>query len=349
MKLNEKLAATAMALGLAAVSVPTVAQANEANLKVVGTWGFQLTYQDYEKPTFETILPEMSNGQIAGNIQPMTDVGLNGTEIMKLLTSGIYDAGFVVFTYIAQGDAIFEGMDMPMAFSTADEARALLDGFSAVSYPAMEETHGVKILGHYSFPFTTIVCRDAFTSLADIRGRKTRVYSAGLSDMIEGLGGTPVTIPFSEVIPALQRGVVDCATVGPLPLYNGKWYDVVKYFYELPLNAGTAFLGINKAKFDALSPETQQVLINAGKDFENRAWEGVKKLNELGAICVTGEGECPLGEPADMQRVPEAPGDREIRERVLREYILPRWAERCGDDCAELWYELAGSKVGIEK
>lgn len=337
------------ALALIAGTLPAQAQMNEDPLRVIGTWGIQRTFQDYEQPTFETILPRMTDGQLSGTVQAMTDVGLNGTEVMRLLSNGVYDAGFVVYTYISQGDAVYEGMDMPMSFSTAEEARSLLDGFSEVAYPAMEEQYGVKVLAHYSFPFTTIACRDAFTSLADIEGRKVRVYSAGLSDMVEGLGGTPVTIPFSEVIPALQRGVVDCAAVGALPLYNAGWYDVVEYIYAVPVNAGTAFLGINSDRFTAMSAEAQEALAAAAKDFEDRAWQGVVELNAQGYACVTGEGECPFGEAADMTLVEAAPGDAELRRRVLQDFVLARWAERCGEDCARSWYDLAGQAVGLTR
>ena len=262
-----------------AATTPSFADIENDTLRVIGTWGVQRTFQDYEKPAFEETLAELTGGAITAEVQAMTDVGLNGTEVMRLLQTGIYDAGFVVYTYIAQGDAVYEGMDMPMSFADADEARALLAGFSEIAYAEMEEQYGVKVLANYSFPFTTIACRDAFEGLSDIQGRKVRVYSTGLSDMVEGLGGTPVTIPFSEVIPALQKGVVDCAAVGPLPLYNAKWYDVVKYVYETPLNAGTAFLAVNKARFDAMSPEAQEALVEMGRRFEDAAWEGVKELN----------------------------------------------------------------------
>ncbi len=343
----EKITAVALACGLSVGALPVSAQTAEETLNVIGTWGVQRTFQDFERPTFETVLPEVSGGAVRGEVQAMTDVGLNGTEVMRLLSNGIYDAGFVVFTYIAQGDAIYEGMDMPMSFSTAEEARALLAGFSEVAYPAMQEQYGVTVLANYSFPFTTIACREEFTSLADIEGRTVRVYSTGLSDMIEGLGGTPITIPFSEVIPALQRGVVDCATVGALPMYNAQWYDVIDYIYEVPVNAGTAFLAINTERFEAMSEDAQAALREAAARFEEQAWTGVVDQTAQGYACVSGNGECPFGDPASVTIVPEADGDAELRRQVLVETVLPRWAERCGEECSDQWYALSGSAVGL--
>ena len=44
-----------------------------------------------------------------------------------------------------------------------------------------------------------------------------RVYSTTLGDFVEGAGGVSVTIPFAEVVPALQKGVADCGITGTMP------------------------------------------------------------------------------------------------------------------------------------
>ena len=62
---------------------------------------------------------------------------------------------------------------------------------------------------------------------------------------------------------------------------------------------------------------------------------------------MTGDGECPYGEPADMTLVSAAAGDDELRREVLTSTVLARWAERCGEECAAAWYEKAGSAVGL--
>ena len=36
------------------------------------------------------------------------------------------------------------------------------------------------------------------------------------------------------------------------------------------------------------------------------------------------------------------------RERVLREFVLKRWAGRCGPECTAEWNATIGKTVGIE-
>ena len=60
----------------------------------------------------------------------------------------------------------------------------------------------------------------------DAKGQKFRIQSSKvLEEQIKAVGGNPQVLPFSEVYPALQQGVVD-ATENPLSnFYNSKFYE----------------------------------------------------------------------------------------------------------------------------
>ena len=53
-------------------------------------------------------------------------------------------------------------------------------------------------------------CKPAVRSVADLRGLKVRSYTPSMTALLTNLGANPVSLQFSEVYPALQRGVVDC-------------------------------------------------------------------------------------------------------------------------------------------
>jgi hypothetical protein len=38
-----------------------------------------------------------------------------------------------------------------------------------------------------------------------------------------------------------------------------------------------------------------------------------------------------------MEIVPVSAADNALRERLLRETVVPRWISRCGVECAESW------------
>lgn len=185
-----------------------------------------------------------------------------------------------------------------------------------------------------------------------MKGRKIRVFSTTLGDMAEGLGGVAITIPFAEVPTALQRGVIDCGVASGMAIYNSKWYDVVDYLYEVPAGAGMAFLGMTKARWDALDAETQKLVQEQAAAFEERTWALTVSDEQQGIACLTGETldgpACQHGDPVKMKLIRMNDADKAVRETVLRDFVLKRFAERCGAECTAKWNETAGAAVGIE-
>lgn len=321
----------------------------DENFKVVGTWGTAAMFLEHETPLWTNALPEASGGRITGDIQAMTDLGLKGFETVKLLQTGVYDAGFGAYTYIASGDPVFEGIDLALVSGSSEENRRLVEAYEPVVAEAFERIHGVKLLASYPFPAQILVCRDAFSGLDDLKGRKIRVYSVTLGDMAEGLGGVSVTIPLGDVVPALQRGVIDCGVSSGISMYTAKWQDVVKYVYETPASAGIAFLAMNMGRWNDLDAADKALIEAEVGKFVDKAWDALADSEAQGIACLTGQGgECRYGEPADMQLVRASETDNAIRKQLLADFVLKRYADRCGDECTTRWNETAGAVIGVE-
>jgi len=103
----------------------------------------------------------------------------------------------------------------------------------------------------------------------DFTGMKIRV-SPVYVDFVKALGGTPVTMPPSELYTALERGVVDGYgwTYGGLTAYG--WQEVTKYVIDHPFYAANITLLINADVFKKLPQDIQKTLIEMGRELE--AW-----------------------------------------------------------------------------
>lgn len=344
----------ALLLGAAATVVATAsfaAELPEQSFKVIGTWGTASMYKDYEAPMWTTDVPKASGGKIKTDVQAITDLGLSGTETIKLLSTGAYDAGFALYAYIVSGNPVFEGLDLALVPQNADEQRKLVDAYSPTVEKAMSDIHGVKLMTDYPFPLPLIACRDEFKGLHDLKGRKIRTFSTTLGDMVDGLGGISVSIPLAEVPTALQRGVVDCAVSSGMAMYYAKWFDVVHHLYEMPVVSGMGFLGMTKARWDKLDPATQAFLDEQSKAFADKTWSATKDDEQQGIACLTGDTlggpACRHGDPAKMKLVRTSAEDAALRTKVLNEFVLKRFGERCGADCAATWDKTAGAAVGL--
>jgi TRAP-type C4-dicarboxylate transport system substrate-binding protein len=79
---------------------------------------------------------------------------------------------------------------------------------------------------------------------------------------------------------ALATGVVEAAMTSGATGFDSKMYEHVKNFYDvqawLPKNA----VIVNKAAFDALDKASQQALLKAGADAEDRGWKLSQTKND---------------------------------------------------------------------
>ncbi|MEO1551306.1 MAG: TRAP transporter substrate-binding protein [Pseudomonadota bacterium] len=248
--------------------------------------------------------------------------------------------------HIAAGNAIFEGADLSSLTQDIDTQRKVSEAYFPTLEAAFEEIYNAKLLMLYPFPSQTLWCNGEVNGIADLEGKKIRVYSTTLGDFVEGVGGTSVTVAFSEVIPALEKGVVDCAITGTMSAYSAKWNQVATHAYTLRVGWGLAFGAMNLDKWNALSAEQQGFLTDQIATLEEAMWAETATEDDVAISCITG-GACEIGEPGSMTLVEPSEADLALRDKIATDVVLARWAERCGEDCANTWNETVGPILGL--
>ena len=315
-------------------------------LNAVGTWSSLTNFQKHEEPFFNTRLREASDGNIVGKIQSQSGLGLKGFEIMRLVKNGVFDFAFGLPGYVAAENAIFEGADLSTLTQDIDTQRKVSDAY----YPTLEKSfadiYNAKLLMLYPFPSQTLWCNGEVNGIEDLKGKKIRVYSTTLGDFVEGVGGTSVTVSFSEVIPALEKGVVDCAITGTMSAYTAKWNQVATHAYTLRVGWGLAFGAMNMNKWNSLSESQQTLLQSEIATLTDAMWAETATEDDVAISCITG-GECAIGEAGSMTLVEPSEADLKARDSIATEVVLARWAERCGADCAANWNETVGPILGL--
>ena len=56
------------------------------------------------------------------------------------------------------------------------------------------------------------------------------------------------------MIPALEKGVVDCGITGTMSAYKAKWQQVATHAYTLRVGWGLAFGAMNMDKWNSMTP-----------------------------------------------------------------------------------------------
>ncbi|MBZ0215181.1 MAG: TRAP transporter substrate-binding protein [Fimbriimonadaceae bacterium] len=312
----------------------------------VGTWANLSLYKKLERPFWEEEIPSLSGGAVQVKVQPFTEMGLGGGEVFRLLRSGVIDMGSTVLSYIGGEIPEAEAVDMAGITRSIDEAHAISNAYKPVLAQAFEETYGVKLLAIVPYHAQVIFCRDPIESVADLKGRKIRSYGKSMGDLVAALGGIPVGMAFGEVVPALQKGVVDCAITGALSGNLARWHQATSYLYPLPISWAITFVAANKTFWDSLDPRVQSFLTEQIGKWEERAWESGRSETDDGISCNTG-GECKDGNVAGMTLNPVVEQDFKTIREIMENTVLPQWAKECGADCTKRWNETVGQVIGV--
>ncbi|MCR8725889.1 TRAP transporter substrate-binding protein [Frigidibacter sp. ROC022] len=312
----------------------------------VGTWGNLTLYNKVEKPFWGDTISEKSGGAITVKVQPFTELGLKGDEILRLLRNGVLDMSATLLSYVGGDIPEAEAVDLAGITRDIDEAHRISDAYKPVLAEVFEKEYGVKLLAIIPYHAQISYCNAPIDSLEDFKGLKVRTSGRSQSDMIEALGGTPVGMPFGEVVPALEKGVVDCAIAGALSGNLAKWQQATTNLYPLPISWAITFVAANLDFWNGLDPEVRALLEKEIGPWEDSAWESGRSETAEGIACNTG-GECVGGNVAHMtlSKIPE--GDYEKLRTIMQDVVIPKWAERCGSECAARWNETAGAAIGL--
>jgi len=345
--MRRTLAAAALAGVFALGSAANAQTIDKKELNVVGTWNFLTNFNVLEKPFFTEVLPKASNGNLKGNIKALNELNLKGTELLRLLKQGVFDMAFALPIYVEDGGAIIEAVDIAGVARSFEMNREISKIWLPEMQKVMKEKHGALILGTHTWPEQDFYCKGDIKSLADFKGRKIRVQGTSQADLVTAFGATGVTIAFGEVVPALEKGVVDCGITGTMPAYKAKWPEVTNTLFRLPVGFTVGFLVVNLNAWNKLSPDTQKLIQAQATDLEERSWKSTIAETEDGVFCTTGTGTCPAGPPGKLKLVKPSEDDFKARDKALNEYVLKSWAKRCGAECAAKWTELIGKKYGL--
>lgn len=252
---------TSIALLLAATAGLATAQTAPVKLR----FGHTLPANDSQHLAaleFSKRVKERTQGGIEIQVFANSQLG-NDSTLINSVRSGTIDIG-------ATGNPFFTGLaprlnvlDLPYQFTDAQQLYRVLDGPTGRSLLDDLGAHQLKGLAFWEIGFRSLANNKRQVSKAeDIKGLKIRTTpNPSHLKAFQLLGASPQPMPFAEVFSALESGAVDGNENPPVLMVSSKMYEVQKYL-SLTRHAYTALVVVmNKAKFDALKPEFQKVLL----------------------------------------------------------------------------------------
>jgi TRAP-type C4-dicarboxylate transport system substrate-binding protein len=335
---------------IAACSVSTAALAADLpqlKVKVIGNYSTIVQTKEVEIPFWTKKIEKDSGGKITADYAPQDVAGVKDFQLLRLTQSGVMDFGVGDISKMAGDDPVFEGCDLAGITTDVATARKACDVWKPIMAEHMEKKFNAKLMSLGNNPPIVFWCNAPISGIDDLKGKKVRVFNTTQSDFVDAVGGTTVTMAFGEVVPGLQRGVVDCALTGTLSGNTAGWPEVATHLFPLPVGWSIYYTAASLTSWKKFPPEVQQFFIKEFAEFEDANWAIGKKATEEGVSCNIGEDPCTLGKKAHMTLVKLKDSDKQRRAEIVQNVVLVKWGKRCGKECAQKWNDTVGKVVGL--
>ena len=226
---------------------------------------------------FASDVAKATGGKLTINVHANASL-FKANEIKRAVQSGQAQLGEILLVNYENENPIFGIDGVPFLATSYAQSKKL----SLAQKPLLEkllQSQGLRLLFAVAWPPQGIYVNKEINSVADMKGLKWRAYSPATAKIAELINAQPVTIQAAELSQALATGVVNSYISSGSTGYDTKTYESIKYFYDtqawLPKNA----VIVNEKSFDALDKASQEAVLKAAQEAENRGWAVSQEKN----------------------------------------------------------------------
>lgn len=204
---------------------------------------------------------EAQSDKVEIELYPASQLGAI-PRMIEGLQLGTIEMAVIPPAFLNGVDKRFGVLDAPnMLTGIKQGTRTLNDPEFKKVFWGIAEAKGIKILAISCDTPTDYALKTPVNSPSDFKGLKIRIFGSPMEQAVmNAIGATGVPMPLSEVLPALQRGVIDGNKAAITIFVAFKYYNVAKNLFRPKESMICPMKLVSKRWFDAL-PEDQQKLI----------------------------------------------------------------------------------------
>lgn len=212
-----------------------------------------------------------THGEIKVEIYPSAQL-YKDSEVPQAVASGAVDMGVSSLSQFAGTIPAVDVFYLPFLFPNEQALDKAVAKGSTVRQPldnAILAT-GARVLWWQAYGGAVILSKRApIVVPADLKGKKVRVFSKTLGDLVTAAGGVPTSIAGSEQFLAYQRGTVDVGLTGVTAVKSRKLYQVMDNLTATKSMVDIEFIVlINEKTWQGLTGQQREIMTAAGAKVE---------------------------------------------------------------------------------
>ena len=258
-------AAATGAAGVAAMAAPMISVAQSPIvMKMQGSWGAKDIFNEMAEEYVKRV-NEMAGGRLRIDYLVAGAV-VKPFEVMDAVSKGVLDAGHTVPVYwygkskVASlfGSGPITGCDAPQTLAW------IYRGGGLALYNELLTKLNLNVVGFFAMPMPTQPLgwfKKPITNASELKGLKYRTVGLA-ADLFQEMGAKVTQLPGGEIIPVLEKGVIDAFEFNnPTSDMRFGAQDVIKNYRMGSFHQAMEFfeIVINKKKWDSMPKDLQAI------------------------------------------------------------------------------------------
>ncbi len=294
-------------------------------------WRFFTYFAPGDKPVqlnraFADEVNKATGGRLRIKVFAGGEMPYKAADVVRVVASNQVQMGDVAVGFASGELPELNVLSLPFLCSSYSQFEQALPGVRPIVDETLQKRFGITTVMHWTMPPQNFWLNKPITKLSELRGLKIRSWNSEQVEMMRLLGGSAVSITSAEVIPALERKVIDGAITSAFSANDWRAYEIVKTGYIVNMTMGHQILLINSEQLNKLPADVNTILLAKAKEWEPKYREMSEKGDE-GARKNLQDNKVRLVEPS-KQEMAEA--------RQLMRPMWDQWAKRHGDTGAAL-------------
>ncbi|HSH40659.1 MAG TPA: twin-arginine translocation signal domain-containing protein [Arenicellales bacterium] len=252
--------------GAAALGAPAIVRSQETvTLRMQSSWTSSDIFQEFAQQYADRV-NEMSGGRLQVDLLPAGAV-VGAFEVIDACHDGIIDIAHSVpvYWYGKHKGASFFGTGPVWGGSAANVLAWIHQGGGAEFYRELtQDILGLDVVAFFAMPMPAQPFgwfAEPVTSSDDVKGLKYRTVGLA-ADLFQSMGAAVAQLPGGEIVPAMERGVIDAFEFNnPTSDMRFGAQDVAKnYMLSSYHQASESFEIIwSKSRYESLDPDLQAI------------------------------------------------------------------------------------------
>lgn len=259
------------------------------------------TFHTQNIAVFAEDVAKATNGELTIKIHSAGSL-FKHPEIKNAVRGGQVPIGEFFVSLLSNEQPVFGADSQPFLATNYDEAKKLWDAQRPIITTLLDK-QGLMPLFSVPWPPQGLYTKKEIKTVDDLKGIKFRAYNATLELFANKIGAAPTQVEVPDIPQAFATSRVEAMITSPSTGADSKAWDFVTHYTDIQAWLPKNIVVVNKKAFRKLDKKTQEAVLTAAKEAEERGWEMSKKetaektaiLKENGIIVVTPSEELMAG------------------------------------------------------